>query len=122
MRRYSTPQSAEDGEVSQLAIVETVLASLVSIYVAFRWNIVEHVAIGAVVAPKFVSMGGTFDVLDAEVRIARGLPKVGTAGGEIRPHASARTGLARHVMGTVLAIQDVRASTALQRVVAETAL
>lgn len=91
MRLYSTPQSAEDGEVSLLAIVETILASGFSIYVAFRWNVVAHIAIGAAVAPLlmlrtpestklgfdlFERIGGRF-AGSVDLIVALGLPFVG---------------------------------------------
>lgn len=51
MRLYSTPQSFVDGEVSLLAIAETILASSVSAYIAFRYDTLLHLAVGAFVAP-----------------------------------------------------------------------
>lgn len=51
MRFHSTPESVEAGEVTILAVLETVLAVSVALYVAFRFNFTTHIAFGAIVAP-----------------------------------------------------------------------
>ena len=51
MRFHSTPESVEAGEVTVLAVLETVLAVSAALFVAFRLNFTTHIAFGAVVAP-----------------------------------------------------------------------
>lgn len=51
MRLYSTNESARRGEVSVLAIVETLLAMGTSVWIAVRFDTWIHVAVGGIVAP-----------------------------------------------------------------------
>ena len=51
MRLYSTPESVRAGEVTVLAIVETVIAVTIAIYIASRRNTLMHIAIAASIAP-----------------------------------------------------------------------
>lgn len=50
-RWHSTPESSDAGEPSALAIVETLAAVSISFWIAWRWGTVQHIAIGACVAP-----------------------------------------------------------------------
>jgi len=51
IRWHSTPESSDAGEPSVLAIVETLVVSAISYWIAWRWGTVQHIAIGACVAP-----------------------------------------------------------------------
>ena len=48
---YSTSESAEQGEISALAIVETLVAMSLTIWIAVRYQTVVHVAISGCIAP-----------------------------------------------------------------------
>lgn len=50
-RWHCTPESAAKGEVSALAILETVLATSISVWIAWRHQTTTHLLVGAVVAP-----------------------------------------------------------------------
>jgi hypothetical protein len=51
IRRTSTPLSADRGEVSVLAIAETLAATSISLFIAWYWNTLLHIAISASLAP-----------------------------------------------------------------------
>ena len=51
MRFYSTPQSASAGEITVLAIFETIAATALSIWLAVHRGTLLHVVVGACVAP-----------------------------------------------------------------------
>ncbi len=51
MRFWSTPQSAQAGEVTVLAILETVAATAVSVWLVVHRGTLKHVVIGACLAP-----------------------------------------------------------------------
>lgn len=48
---HSTPDSVVRGDVSLMAISETLLAVAVSLFIALRWNDLHHVAVAVVLAP-----------------------------------------------------------------------
>jgi hypothetical protein len=54
MRIYSTPQSAEEGEISLLAIIETIAAVSLSFWIAVHYQTVTHIFFGACLAPLFL--------------------------------------------------------------------
>jgi hypothetical protein len=51
MRLYSTPKSIKAGEITALAILETIIAASIAIYIASRRNSLMHIAIAASIAP-----------------------------------------------------------------------
>lgn len=51
MRLYSTQESVEAGEVSLLAVLETIVAASIALFVGLRWDYTAHIAFGAIVAP-----------------------------------------------------------------------
>lgn len=51
MRLYSTAESVDKGEISLLAIVETILATAVAIYLAVTFNSLRWIAWSACIAP-----------------------------------------------------------------------
>lgn len=51
MRLYSDRESVERGEITVLAIVETIAMVTLSAWIAIRYGTVKHIAIGACVAP-----------------------------------------------------------------------
>lgn len=51
MRLFSTPESTERGEVTLLALAETLAAVSVSWWIAIRYDTVTHIVIGAAIAP-----------------------------------------------------------------------
>lgn len=51
IRWVSTPESIKANQPSVLAIVETLAAMTVSIWIAVTWNTYLHIAIGALIAP-----------------------------------------------------------------------
>ena len=54
MRFYSTPQSAEDGEITVLAIIETIVAVFLSVWVAVHYQTITHILVGGCLAPLFL--------------------------------------------------------------------
>ncbi len=78
MRFHSTLESVEAGEVSVLAVLETVLAVSVALYVAFRFDYTMHIAFGAIVAP-FLMLRTTRSTLLG----VRSLDRIATRGSEI---------------------------------------
>ena len=54
MRLFSTPESTERGEVTLLALAETLAAVSVSWWIAIRYGTVTHIVIGAAIAPMLL--------------------------------------------------------------------
>ena len=50
-RWTSTPLSADRGEISALAIIESVIATFISFWIAWQYQTVVHIAVSACVAP-----------------------------------------------------------------------
>lgn len=51
MRNFSTPESADRGEISLLAIIETVLSIIITIGIAIKYETLLHIFIGSLIAP-----------------------------------------------------------------------
>lgn len=51
MRLWSTPESVRKGEITVLAVAETIAAMGISLWIAWRYETVAHIAISAAIAP-----------------------------------------------------------------------